>query len=65
VQVTASGFGFSTQRTLTVSLADAVPLRPSETVTVTVMVVPQGTPAVSRVVVAPLPVIVPALVDHE
>ncbi len=64
VQVTGSGFTFSGHRTLTVSLAEALPLRPSDTVTVTVIVVSQGTPAVSRMVVAPLPVTLPALVDQ-
>src|SRR5262249_7854619 len=64
VQVTASGFGFSGHFTRTLSLADAVPPRPSETCTVTVMVVPQGTPAVSSVASAPVPVTRPALADQ-
>ena len=64
MQVTASGFGCAGQITLTVSVAEAVPPRPSETVTVTVMVVPQGTPVVSSLASAPLPVTRPALVDQ-
>jgi hypothetical protein len=63
-QVTGSARGVCGQTMRTVSVADAVPPRPSETVTRTVMLVGQETPAVSSVVEAPVPLARPALADQ-